>query len=278
MSSDRPSIIDVHLHAMHMEGLVQPNAVEPSHNFQAPSNEEEYMKRCLSMLEKFNIRAVTSGPIEVVRKWRKASPERIIPGTLIYDLTSVDIDNLRQLISDGELAVMCEIIAQPFGYSPSDPELEPLFSLAEETDIPLGIHMGPAWPGMPYMGAPKYRASLSNPLLLEDALLRHPDARVYVCHAGWPMISEMINLLYSHPQVYVDVGVIDWFMPRTDFHFYLKRIVDAGFCDRIMYGSDQMVWVDAIPLSIDYIESANFLSDGQKRDIFYNNSKRFLRL
>jgi predicted TIM-barrel fold metal-dependent hydrolase len=45
-----------------------------------------------------------------------------------------------------------------------------------------------------------------------------------------------------------------------------------------MFGSDQMVWPGLIELSIEIIEEAPFLSEEQKRDIFYNNAARFLRL
>jgi predicted TIM-barrel fold metal-dependent hydrolase len=45
-----------------------------------------------------------------------------------------------------------------------------------------------------------------------------------------------------------------------------------------MFGSDQMVWPEAIGMAIDAVESAEFLTEAQKRDIFYNNAARFLRL
>jgi predicted TIM-barrel fold metal-dependent hydrolase len=45
-----------------------------------------------------------------------------------------------------------------------------------------------------------------------------------------------------------------------------------------MFGSDQMVWPEVIERSIAVIEEASFLSEEQKRDIFYNNAARFLRL
>jgi hypothetical protein len=44
-----------------------------------------------------------------------------------------------------------------------------------------------------------------------------------------------------------------------------------------MWGSDQMVWPRAIEVAIETIENAPFLSEEQKRDIFYNNAARFLR-
>jgi predicted TIM-barrel fold metal-dependent hydrolase len=45
-----------------------------------------------------------------------------------------------------------------------------------------------------------------------------------------------------------------------------------------MFGSDQMVWPEAIPRAIDAIQSAPFLTAAQKRDILHDNAARFLRL
>lgn len=102
--------------------------------------------------------------------------------------------------------------------------------------------------------------------------------RVYLMHAGYPYVDETIALLHAHPQVYADVAVINWVLPREEFHRYLRRLVQAGFLDRLMFGSDQMIWPDAIGKAIESIESAEFLSEAQRRDIFYNNAARFLGL
>ena len=56
--------------------------------------------------------------------------------------------------------------------------------------------MGLGPPGAAYIGFPKYRMSLSNPLLLEEVLVRHPKLRLYVMHAGWPMLDQTIGLLW----------------------------------------------------------------------------------
>ena len=47
---------------------------------------------------------------------------------------------------------------------------------------------------------------------------------------------------------------------------------------RIMFGSDAMTWPDAIGYSIRVIKEAPFLNEDQKRDILYNNAKRFFRM
>ena len=59
---------------------------------------------------------------------------------------------------------------------------------------------------------------------------------------------------------------------------YLNRLIEAGFESRIMFGSDNVIWPDAIPIAIQSIKDAPFLTSEQKRDILYNNAARFLRL
>jgi hypothetical protein len=67
-------------------------------------------------------------------------------------------------------------------------------------------------------------------------------------------------------------------IPRAAFYDYLEAFVRAGLGKRLMFGSDQMVWPEKISSAVEAIEEAPFLTDEQKRDIFYNNAKRFLRL
>lgn len=84
--------------------------------------------------------------------------------------------------------------------------------------------------------------------------------------------------IFISPQVYVDNGLSDWMFPREEFYTYLRRIVRAGFSDRVMFGSDLMIWPQAIPRAIEAITSAEFLSQDEKRDILFRNAARFLRL
>jgi predicted TIM-barrel fold metal-dependent hydrolase len=76
----------------------------------------------------------------------------------------------------------------------------------------------------------------------------------------------------------VDTGVIDFALPRPEFHRYLRTLVDAGFTNRIMFGSDNMVWPGSIEYAIESIEVADFLTAAQKRAILHDNAARFLRL
>lgn len=244
----------------------------------APADDAQLLRQTVAMLERYDIRAVATGPLDEVTRWRAAAPSRIIPAVPFDDYEKRDPEAYRALFREGRFAVFAEISAQYNGLSPGDPSLEPFLALAEELDIPVGIHMGEGPPGAAYRGSPKYRAGLTSPFLLEDVLLRHPRLRVYVMHAGSPLLEEMIAMLHAHPRLYVDIAGNNWQIPRRQFHDQLRRLVEAGFGKRILFGSDAMVWPDTIPVAIESIETAAFLTPEQKRDIFHDNAVRFLRL
>jgi hypothetical protein len=195
----------------------------------------------------------------------------------------ISLEELRVHFEDGRLGLMGEITAQYEGLSPSDPQLDPYFALAEELEIPVGIHTGTSAPrtafGHPAGGAsPNFRLRYGNPLLLEDLLVEHPNLRVFMMHAGHPWLTETLEMLRMYPDLYTDLSAKNWLLPKEVFHRYLKALVDAGYSKRLMFGSDQMIWPEAIELAIEGIEAADFLTDDQKRDIFYNNAVRFFRL
>lgn len=276
----RPPIIDVHMHAFEKDERWTHKVPNPlTGQPMTATTEQAHMKATLAEMKKYNIvKAVVSNDYQAVLRWKAASPDHIITSYAFYDPSAQDLDFLRREHAAGRLKALGEIGAQYEGIAPNDPKLEPFFALAEELDIPLAIHIGLSKPGIVYDDAPRYRMSISSPILLEEVLIRHPKLRVNVMHAGWPMLDQMIGLMWAHPQVYVDTGVIDWAIPRKEFHAYLRRLVEAGFGKRIMFGSDQMVWPETIGMAIEGIESATFLTPEQKRDIFYNNAVRFLRL
>jgi predicted TIM-barrel fold metal-dependent hydrolase len=245
----------------------------------SPETDEGLMRETLEALERLNVFGVTSGPPSLVRLWRAESPERIIPAVLLrLGQGQVPLDTLRAMHERGELAVLGEVTTQYQGIHPADPALAPYWALAEELDIPVGIHVGTGPPGVAYMGAEGYTAALHSALTMEEVLFRHPQLRVYLMHAGYPMLDDTLALLYVHPQVYVDLGVIIFTQPRPALYRFLEGLVDAGFGERILFGSDQMVWPGVIERSIAVINEAPFLTEQQKRDILYNNAARFLRL
>jgi predicted TIM-barrel fold metal-dependent hydrolase len=259
-----------------MRVFKQPQCEDP---VRSPMTDEELMNQTIAEIEKRNVYGVLSGTPERVATWKTAAPGRFYSGLgFRIDADTPTPDALQALHANGQLEVLAEVTNQYLGIAPDDERMAPYWALAEELDIPVGIHIGPGPPGVIYLGSEAYRARLHSALTLEEVLVRHPRLRVYIMHAGFPLLDDLLAVMYAHPQVYVDIGVIVFTQPRPAFYRYLRGIVEAGFGKRVMFGSDQMVWPGVIGRSIDVVENAPFLNDEQKRDILYNNAARFLRL
>jgi hypothetical protein len=244
-----------------------------------PLTDEGVMRETLAILNRRNIVGLASGPL--LDKWRTPGGLRILPALEFHGAPESwpKPDEIRKKLKEGGYHALAEVAIQYAGISPSDPRFDPYLAVAEELDVPVGIHIGTGPPGAPYFPPYKnYRARLHSALELEEALMKHPKLRVWIMHAGWPMLDDLLAILWAHPRVHVDVAVIDWALPRAEFHRYLQRIVEAGFGKRVMFGSDQMNWPKTIDYALESITSAPFLSEEQKRDILYNNAARFLRL
>jgi predicted TIM-barrel fold metal-dependent hydrolase len=304
-------IIDMHLHALHADDhgpppvficapysawpvrdagddpkvFLEQLAVKPAcaSPLRSGANDDDLMQRTIAILRKRNVYAVTNSTsddaLAVVEKWKKAGGDRVMPA-IPFDPASgkPTLAELRELVKRKRIMAFAEVSSQYEGIAPTDPRMEPYFALAEELDVPVGIHVGPGPPGAPYIAEPTYRMRLSSLLTLEDVLVRHPKLRLWAMHAGWPLADDAIAALYAHPQLYVDIAIIDFAFPREQFYAFLHRLIDAGFEKRIMFGSDEMVWPDAVSAAIDTIQNDPALSAEQKRDILYNNAARFLRL
>jgi hypothetical protein len=272
----RPPVIDMHVHS---------TTTTP---------------RDLARLDALNVRYVFVSALAAdLTEWSAVDATRYLPslvlpcehGRALFAMKpcwegAADLPDLKWLrgeLEAGRVRGLGEMVPQALGMSPQDGWLEPYWQLAEEFDVPVGIHMGPGPPGAAYGSSqapsrsPAFGMALSDPLLLEEVLLRHKRLRLFVMHAGWPRLESMIALLYAHPNVYVDVGALQapFVMPRAAYYRHLRGLVEAGFARRIMFGSD---FPNQAAAGIDAIQQAEFLTAEQKGDILCHNAARFLRL
>ncbi|MBD7988188.1 amidohydrolase [Luteimonas sp. Sa2BVA3] len=271
-------IIDMHLHV----GPAAPGAPNPVTGEPTTAGTDAERERLtLERMRRHGIvLGLVSGPDAYMASMRRAGGDAIRAGAFMDDgrtrLPPPGV--LREAFASGELSVLGEIGAQYHGLDAGAEWFEPYLALAEEFDLPVGIHTGLGPPGTPYGCCPDFSVELGNPKLLEPMLKRHPKLRVWLMHAGWPWLQETKALMYVYPQLHADISVINWIIPRQEFHDYLQALMTAGLGDRLMFGSDQMVWPEAITLAVEGTDSAPFLTPAQKRAIFHDNAARFLRL
>ena len=297
-----PPVIDMHLHASRIrvpepvpacpgnQPLVFP-ALDPrapldaatlagcSKPILSAATTAELRDQTIAAMRARNVRrGILAGDPVLVGDWMAKAPGLFVAAAAPANSSDKALESLKALHAAGKAPVFAELGAQYRGLRADDPILEPFWALAEQLDVPVGIHLGEGMPGQMAGTTDRYRAGLTSPFQLEAVLLRHPRLRLWVMHAASPLTDEMIAMLFEYPQLHVDVAANVWNMPRAQFYDQLRRMVDAGFSRRIMFGSDQTLFPQAIGLGIDTIEQAPFLTSEQKRDILYHNAARFLRL
>ena len=277
----RGPIIDVHLHAETRESLAQP-APNPATGQMSPKTAEEHMTRSLEIMKERNVvLGIVSGfSIAAVESWDAAAPDRIMKGISVDDPSRfMKPQDLDRLFREKRLDVFGEVAAQYAGYSPSDPAFDVYWAVAAKHGVPVGIHTGGGPPSTPYTCCPKFRLTLGDPLLLEDMLVKHPKLKVFVMHAGGFFPQNALMLMTMYPHVYVDIGALSWTPIAGDLlEPFLIEVKRRRMLDRVMFGSDQMRWPEAIALAIDRVNRLDFLTVEEKAHIFYDNAAKFLGL
>jgi hypothetical protein len=183
-----------------------------------------------------------------------------------------DLGWVENLIKENKIQFIGEVLTQYYGISPSDPKMKAYYKLAEKYGIPVGIHFGLAGPGH---GSPNFKVSLGNPMSLEETLREFPNLKIWIMHSGAPFIEDTIAIMKYYDNVYMDISALNnpYIFPEAEFHFVMKRFIDSGLGDRMMFGSDNGP-IDQIIANINNIP---FLDQNQKEGIFYKNAETFFK-
>lgn len=270
-------IIDMHMHAYTEKDFWTGTA---RNGTESSKSADETLAQTIQKMNQHNIRyAVICGTLESLEKYTKEDP-RFIPGYQDYEENLIEINEFEKLIQEGKIKVFGEVMAVYHGRTLTDPIYQPYLKVCEKYDIPVAYHSGGSFPNAQQLGWPKYRIVFGDPFLIEDVLVNLPKLRLYLMHAGENFFESTLRMMDGYPNLYVDLGVSLWLHPLTQ-DYAVRFLVSAkkyGFLDRVMFGSDQMVWPDAITQSIDFLNSLDFLTEKEKQDIFYNNAVSFLKL
>lgn len=272
-------IIDMHLHAHTSESFGGP-APNPATGEISVENASEHSRKSVSLLHENNIvLAVVDGKsLEAVDMWEEKFEHEIVRGLKVFDPRNLDLDQFENWVEEGKVELFGEIGTIYAGYTPTDSLLLSYYEICEKYDVPVAIHAGGSFPGITERNK-DFRLRLGDPFLVEDILVEYPKLRVYLMHAGAHFYERTAMLMRQYPNLYVDIAVLNWVPDAQNFfHPFLKLAKEYQVLDRVMYGSDQMIWPEAIDLAIQNLQSVDFLTLEQKKDIFYENAARFLRL
>lgn len=282
---DRQPIIDMHRHA------------PLASSFETDSGPQKMIAELGEQNVVLSVLSITS-PAQA-QNWRADTSGKFILGAMMpcpqnldqrYDCFPEtaglpDIDWLRASIQSGLIGAFHEMMFNYDGTLPSSERMAPYWALAEELGVPVGIH---SWSGPPPGRSiranpnccPAYDGDMGNPMHLRAVLNRHPDLKIWLQHVGSDGISkpelweETLGLLATYPNVYLDMSITNSLLPLQAYESGLARLIDAGFGDRIMLGSDNV----PLNLILERLDKLESLDETQRSAILYDNAARFLDL
>jgi predicted TIM-barrel fold metal-dependent hydrolase len=191
----------------------------------------------------------------------------------------------------------------PVGRALDDPAWEPLWSLLEELDVPLGLHEGTGFP-LPQLGSDRsenfmFRHMMSHPyehmlamlqLIGAGVLERHPALRVTFVEAGCGWLPYWLERFEHHMREWSHVTIPLPLSPTEYFHRQCFVSADPEEHASVAavvscLGADNVCWSTDYPhpdhewrgMAAEF-ESRSDLSDDAKRKILGENAARLYRL
>jgi predicted TIM-barrel fold metal-dependent hydrolase len=268
-------VIDMHMHSYTEKDFWVSKA---RNGFESSKTSKEHLAETIQKMNQHKIEyAVICGTLESIERYSNAD-KRFIPGYQDYEETLIPVKQFEQYVQSGKIKVFGEVMAVYKGMTLADSLYQPYLAICEKYGIPVAYHSGGSFPNAQQLGWPNYRIALGDPFLIEDVLVKYPKLKLYLMHAGENFFENTLRMMDGYPNLYADLGVELWLHPLTKDYGtrFLKLAKEYGFLDRVLFGSDQMVWPKAISSSIDFLNSMNFLTQDEKEMILYKNAKKFL--
>jgi len=149
----------------------------------------------------------------------------------------------------------------------NDKAFYPCYAAAEELNVPIIIHTGPAL----IMGA---RIQHVQPIMVDDVAFDFPGLKIICAHMGGHHYMEVHNLLVRHPNVYADLS----FWP---LHPHYKDMIPWSLLkktvpDKILLGSDYPAG-QTLTEAVEAVHSLP-ISEDFMRKILGENAARLLYL
>ncbi len=268
-------VIDMHMHSYTEKDFWVGKA---RNGFESSKTTKEHLEQTIQKMNRHKIEyAVICGTLKSIERYTKAD-RRFIPAYQDYEDTLMPVKQFEEYILTGKIKVFGEVMAVYKGKTLADSMYQPYLAICEKYGVPVAYHSGGSFPNAQQFGWPKYRIALGDPFLIEDVLVKYPKLKLYLMHAGENFYENTLRMMDGYPNLYADLGVALWLHPLTKDYGtkFLKSAKEYGFLDRVLFGSDQMVWPEAITSSIAFLKAMNFLTEAEKEMILYKNAKKFL--
>lgn len=238
---------------------------------------------CPPWRDKRNISVAVNITDEELFKYCSYCPDRLIGITSIHPGRYQPEKKVERAIK--EFGMKAVKLYPHSGFYANDPNLFQTYQLCSDLNIPVIIHTGPKanrWQWLKF----------NKPLYVDDVATKFSDLKIVVCHGGYPWTEELIVLVYTNPNIWVDLtwmeGIEETFLVEGYVENTIKRLVKIIGSTRLIWGSEGP-YMD-LPMygkhgPAFYKESQNklvnrfdFLDDEDKKNILGRNAAVVLGL
>lgn len=126
---------------------------------------------------------------------------------------------------------LCGIKLMPMyaGFRPDDDRLNPLWSYAQERELPVLLHTGTTFVAQ----AP---LDYTLPRWLDNVARRFPEVKIVLAHLGHPYEGECVAVIRKHANVYADISALHY-RPFQLYHS-LMLVQEYGVWHKVLFGTD----------------------------------------
>jgi len=139
------------------------------------------------------------------------------------------------------------------GFRPEDPLLDPLWSYAQQHNLPVLLHTGTT-----FIAQAPIECTL--PRHLDDVAIRYPNVKIILAHLAHPYEHECVAVIRKHPNLYADISALHY-RPFQLYHS-LMLVQEYGVWDKLLFGSDYPF--TTVNASIEGLRSLNNMLDGTR--------------
>lgn len=229
-------LIDWHSHCWLQEHLGQEHAAElAARTHGGPeADPEQHRAGVASTADKFVVVGIRWGqlganvPNDFVAEYVAQYPGRAI------GLSSVDPNDAdapaefeRAIKTLGLKGLKLSPVYQ--GFDPWSPAAWQLYELADQMNVPIMFHSAAAFAAQGVL-------EWGSPVLLDKVARAFPNLRIILAHLGQPWISETVQMLRKHKQVFSDLSAR--YYRHWQFYQGLMEALDYQVQGQLLFGSD----------------------------------------
>lgn len=169
-------------------------------------------------------------PDEYVTNLCRAHPDRFIGFCSVDGMAPSAAQAVRHAILDLRLQGI-KIAPAYLHLSPSDPCWYGVYEVAQELAVPILVHTG-------FTPAKQAGKQYMSPMLMSKAASDFPSLRFILAHMGTPWVTQCIDLLAKHANLYADLSIFGWYQPIERVAQTLSHARKCGVLNRVLWGTD----------------------------------------